>query len=70
MIRKIKHWLYNKYLPLYLRESLLQENEKLRKENGKLRESILERDAYIDGLEAGIRAQRRIIINTTNKEVQ
>lgn len=69
MIRKIKHWLYNKYLPLYLRESLLQENEKLRKENGKLRESILERDAYIDGLEAGIRAQRRIIINTTNKEV-
>ena len=50
MIRKIKHWLYNKYLPLYLRESLLQENEKLRKENGKLRESILERDAYIDGL--------------------
>ena len=70
MIRKIKHWLYNKYLPLYLRESLLQENEKLRKENGKLRESILERDAYIDGLEAGIRAQRRIIINTTDKEVQ
>ena len=69
MIRKIKHWLYNKYLPLYLRESLLQENEKPRKENGKLRESILERDAYIDGLEAGIRAQRRIIINTTNKEV-
>lgn len=70
MIRKIKHWLYNKYLPVYLRESLLQENEKLRKENTKLRESILERDAYIDGLEAGIRAQRRIIINTIDKEVR
>ena len=68
MIRKIKHWLYKKYLPLYLRESLLQENEKLREEVSKLRASVLERDAYIDGLEAGIRAQRRIIINTTNKE--
>lgn len=63
-MKKIKLWLVNQFLPTWAREELLEANEKLRFENTRLREELRERDAYISGLEAGMRAQRKIIINT------
>lgn len=68
MIKRLKHWLYNRFLPEYCRRKLLEDNEKLEnkidamsRENERLR-------AYIEGLEAGIRAQKRIAIyNTAGK---
>lgn len=62
---KFKTWLINTFLPAYAKETILREVEKLAAENAELRHQIAERDAYIDGLERGIRNQRRIIINTT-----
>lgn len=63
MIRKVKHWLINKILPIWAREELLKENERLREKNRELQIQITELNAYIEGLEAGIKAQRRIVIN-------
>ena len=68
MIRKIRNWLCNKFLPIYLRDSLLEENTRLHEEVRRLRTVIQEKDAYIDGLRDGIKSQRRIVINTTGKE--
>ena len=64
MIEKIKHWLIERILPVWARAELIAENERLRKEIEDLRIELRLKDEYIDGLAAGIRAQRRIIINT------
>lgn len=68
MIKKFKRWLIEHFFPIYLREDLLKENARLQ---AKIREQeirIKQLDAYIDGLEYGIRNQRRLTIN--NGEVK
>ena len=64
MIKKFKKWLISELLPAYAKDTLLREAEKLAAENAEPKHKIAERDAYIEGLERGIRNQRRIIINT------
>ena len=64
MIRKIKHWLYTRFLAVWLKETLLADNRALQREVDDLRAELEQKDAYIRGLEAGMRAQRRIVINT------
>lgn len=63
MIRKIKHWFFNRFLPAYLKDLLLVENEKLYQRVADLERQLKEKDAYIDGLQDGIKSQRRIVIN-------
>lgn len=64
MIKKVKQWLINKFLPAWAKETLLKDYEKLCLENRALKEKVKEQDSYIRGFEAGVRNQRRIIINT------
>lgn len=64
MIRKIKQWFYDRFLPLWAKETLLADLRKLRAENEKLLVQLAEKEAYIEGLWAGMKSQRRIIINT------
>ena len=67
-MKRFRQWLIDHFLPVYLKEELLKENDWLR---GKLREQeihIKELNAYIEGLEYGLRNQRPIIIN--NGEVK
>lgn len=67
-MRKFKHWLIERFLPVYLKEELLKENERLREKNREQEIYIRQLNAYIDGLELGLRSQRRIVIN--NGEVK
>lgn len=62
-MKKFKTWLIQHFLPVWAEETLMAENEKLKDEVTQLRAQLSELMAYTDGLEAGIRAQRRIIIN-------
>lgn len=64
MIKKIKHWLIERILPVWAREQLLAEIRRLEEKNRQLREENIQLGSYIDGLETGIKSQRRIIINT------
>ena len=64
-MKKIKTWLIERILPVWARAELMAENEQLRKEIEKLRAELDMKNEYIDGLITGIRAQRRITINTT-----
>lgn len=63
-MKKVKQWFINRFLPAWAKETLLKDYEKLLRENTMLKAKVKEQDAYIDGLEAGIKSQRRIIINT------
>ena len=63
-MKRFKNWLINKFLPAWAKETLLVENRRLEAENRELRIKNTQLNAYIDGLENGIRAQRRITINT------
>lgn len=63
-MRKIREWFLLKFLPAWAKDSVYQENRRLKEEIDRLNAVIRERDAYISGLETGIRKQRRVIINT------
>lgn len=63
-MKKIKNWLCNRFLPMWMKETVLQENKRLQAENEKLLVLLAEKDAYIDGLQSGIKSLRRVVINT------
>ncbi len=58
----MKKWLCDHFLPMWAKETVLAENRRLRKENEKLSQLVEQKDAYIQGLQLGIRAGKRISI--------
>ena len=68
MIKRFKRWLIERILPVWAREELLDQIAKLEKENEELRHELALRNEYVNGLECGVRSQRRIVINTTGGE--
>lgn len=67
-MKRIKRWLIERILPVWAKAELLSQIESLEKKNEQLRQLIAQQEGYISGLEAGIRAQRRIVINTVGGE--
>ena len=68
MFQKIKAWFYDHFLPMWAKETLLSENRELRKQVAELEAEVQQKTAYINGLMAGIKYQRRIVINNTREE--
>lgn len=64
MMRKLKEWFWGRFLPMWAKESLLADYRKMEKELASLRAELDMKDAYISGMSAGIKHQRRIVINT------
>lgn len=64
MLKKIKRWLWTRFLPMWAKETILKENQSLRLQVAELQEKLDTKDAYIQGLMVGIKSQRRIVINT------
>lgn len=64
MIKKIKQWLYTRFLEVWIKDMLLAENQSLHRKIDELQAELAEKNAFIDGLTTGIRAIRRVIINT------
>jgi len=61
-MKRLKTWLLERFLPAWAKDSVYRENALLRAELDKQAREIRELTAYIDGLEAGMRAMRRIVI--------
>ena len=59
----MKKWFLERFLPMWAKETLLRELHSLREENEKLLFQLAEKESYIEGLRAGMKAQRRIVIN-------
>ncbi len=54
-MNRLKRWLVERYLPAYARETLLEENDRLRKELGEARGELREMQHYAAGLEYAVR---------------
>lgn len=59
---RFKRWIYDKFLPAWCREDLINRNQALIKDNEILRQENERMQAYINGMESGLRAQRRVVI--------
>ena len=58
----MKKWLTDKFLPMWAKETVLSENRSLMAQNRKLQQKIEELEAYILGMQTGLRALKRISI--------
>ena len=64
---RFKRWLVNKYLPTWAKQTMMEENEKLKAEVRRLRAEQDCLQSYCDGLETALRAIRRITIHNEVK---
>lgn len=60
-MNRLKRWLLERYFPAEAKETIAR----LQREIVQKDAEIASLNAYIDGLETGIRAQRRIVINNS-----
>ena len=58
----MKKWLVEGFLPMWAKETVLEDNRRMGREIRALRSENRELKAYIQGLEGGIRAGKRIQI--------
>lgn len=58
----MKKWLQDRFLPMWAKETLLWDNRRLERENAQLQQKVRELESYIDGLQVGLRANKRISI--------
>lgn len=67
MMGKFKRWLYNKFLPAYCKDDLMEANARLAETVEAQRQKIDRLNAYIDGMEAALRYQRRVTVRNEVK---
>jgi len=58
----MKKWLTDRFLPMWAKETVLADNRRLQAEVSRQARKIRELEAYIEGLQAGLRAGKRISI--------
>lgn len=61
-MRSLRTWLLGRFLPAWAKDSVYAENRRLLERLERQQQEIRELNAYIDGLEAGLRALRRVTI--------
>ncbi len=63
----MKKWLVDRFLPMWAKETVLSDNRRLKRQLRLLEQEKAEMKMYIQGLEAGIRAGKRITIQSGGK---
>lgn len=58
-MRKFKLWLFQRFLPVWAKETVYKDNEELRKHNAELKAEISRMKAYTGGMEYVLRCLRR-----------
>lgn len=59
-MRKWKEWFWRRFLPEWARDQLLRENGALRSQMERKDREIERLEAYIQGMQAGVRARNRL----------
>lgn len=65
----MKKWLITNFLPMWAKETVLEDNKKMRKEMLELRQENRELKAYLQGVQLGQRAVKQIRIYNHGGEV-
>lgn len=60
----MKKWLTDRFLPMWAKETVLSDNRQLKRQVRLLQQENERMKAYIQGLEMGIRAGKKITIRT------
>ena len=55
----MKKWFLERFLPMWAKETVLRDNRALRREVRELRQKKQEMEAYIRGLEMGLKAVKQ-----------
>lgn len=63
MIRRFRKWLTEHFLPVWAKETILEENQVLHRELDRQKAAYKQLRAYADGLEQGLYAVRGMKIN-------
>ncbi len=66
-MRKLKVWLLERFLPAWAQDTVYAENRRLRSQVERQDQELRELRAYIDGLDAGLRSLRRVVIRNEVK---
>lgn len=61
-MKKLKTWLLERFLPAWAKDTVYQDNRRLLAQLERQKQELRELHAYIDGLESGLRALRRVTI--------
>lgn len=67
MMKKIRNWLIDRFLPMWAKETVLAENRDLHRKVLQLKHRSEVLEAYVKGLTVGMRSRQRVVINS--KEV-
>lgn len=62
MIKRFYTWLRLRFLPEWARRRLMEENQRLVRQLAELRQENQRLESYIEGMQDGLRRQRRVII--------
>lgn len=65
----MKDWFIERFLSVWAKETVLKDNCRLKKENEALQQKMRRLEAYIQGLESGMKAGKRITIYNRGGEV-
>lgn len=60
----MKKWLIDRFLPMWAKETVLSDNRSLKRQVRLLQQENERMKAYIQGLETGIRAIKKITLQT------
>lgn len=60
----MKKWLIDRFLPMWAKETVLSDNRSLKRQVRLLQQENERMKAYIQGLETGIRAAKKITVQT------
>ena len=63
----MRKWLIERFLPMWAKQTVYLENQRLREENTRLRQSLQVRESYIRGMHAGLRRKTRLQKQGGNK---
>lgn len=62
MIKRFYTWFRLRFLPEWARRQLIEENQRLARQLAELQQENQRLESYIEGMQDGLRRQRRVII--------